>query len=430
MKSLVPITMSFLLLSCAWQSHAQLDSCNAFIQGNYVEIGVNWNGAYGSSSNAPAGYHPRGASPIVNSAACDSILHGTSNNELGFVADPDKDGWAVGSPAYYGDYYLPGYPQEGWSILSGGSQANVWNGPSNMHPSSVCDTRITGSNTMYYIAGGTKIAVWEGIYDSIQITQTTELDTTKTYFITHVKFKNTSHQPRTNVYYMRTLDPDNDITLSGDYTTKNKIESQYPGAAPFISTWGVHFTGAYLGLGTLDTPAKAFILKAGLMTSHRIDSIYNGYDSTVIYSDSNTIDAGIGLVFNVGTLNPVDSSIVAFAYMFKRTETDSALVATKHPFPAGPGDTTSHTGVNNTTTGNNNISIYPNPLKDGMSVSGLKNGDMITIYDMMGKKVDNWFVPADGSNTFNTTGLPAGMYILRVTDKSGNIKAKLPIQKL
>lgn len=430
MRSLKIFITALLTLTVA-QAQAQLDSCNAFLQGNYVEVGINWNGAYGSSSNAPAGYHPRGAAPVVNSVACDSTFHTSSNREIGFAADPDKDGWSVGTPAYYGDYYLPGYPQEGWSILSGGSQANVWNGPSNTHPSSVCDPRVTGSNTTYYISGTTKVAVWEGMYDSIQITQTTELDTTKTYFVTHVKFKNMGHNIKTNVYYMRTVDPDNDEALSGDFTTKNKIESQYPGAAPFISTWGLHYTAAYLGLGTVDTPAKAFVLKGGLMAAHRIDSIYNGYDSAnVLYSDSNTIDVGIGLVFNVGTLNPVDSSIIAFAYMFKRTETDSGLTATKKPFPTNPSDTTSHTGINTTHNNSKDISIYPNPMKDGMSVSGLHSGDAITVFDMMGRQAAQWFIYSDGSTAINTASLPAGMYILRIADKTGNIIARLPIQKL
>ena len=55
-------------------SHAQLVSGNAFLQGNYLEVGMASCGVYGSSVFAPSGYHTQGS------------------NYLGFVADVDKDG--------------------------------------------------------------------------------------------------------------------------------------------------------------------------------------------------------------------------------------------------------------------------------------------------------------------------------------------------
>src|ERR1700761_5952225 len=104
-------------------SFSQLSNCNVFLKGNYVEVGINVNGAYGSSTNAPAGYHPAGPASEYNPCTNDCA---TTN--LGFVADPDKNGWNVGVPNYFGDYFLPGIPQEGWSIMADGHQANSWNG--------------------------------------------------------------------------------------------------------------------------------------------------------------------------------------------------------------------------------------------------------------------------------------------------------------
>ena len=418
------VILCFVLV--AFQAQAQLDSCNAFIKGNYVEVGVNWNGAYGSSVYPPAGYYKTaGGSNIPNAAACDSV----PNIGLGFVADVDKDGWTTGSPAFYGDYFVPGYPQEGWSILSSGSQANAWNGSGSgsIHPSAACDPRIVGSNIAYFTLGAKRITVWQGMYDSIRITQVTSLDTTKLYFTTHVKFKNLSHSTKSNVYYMRTVDPDNDVVLSGDFSTKNKIVSNYPGAAPLISTWGVHYAKAYLGMATLDTPAKAFILKLGLTPSFRIDSIYNGYDTTVKYTDSLTADVGIGLVFNVGTLAASDSTVRAYAYVFRQVDNDSALSSTKSPFPL---DTAVVPNYVRNVANNSNMSIYPNPFKDAMTLSGLQAADVVTMFDMMGKKVEEWNISADGNKSFNTQNLPTGVYILRILDKNGTIKARMPIQKL
>src|ERR1022692_575080 len=109
----------FFFLCCfAGIAHGQLVNCNVFLQGSYLEVGININGAYGTSTDAPSGYHPRPDGGGLNNT-CTGICGG-STNVLGFVADPAEDGWTVGSPAYCGDYFLPGYPQEGWSIEVGG----------------------------------------------------------------------------------------------------------------------------------------------------------------------------------------------------------------------------------------------------------------------------------------------------------------------
>ena len=98
------VTVLLLCLPLALQ--AQIVGANAFMQGTYVEIGVNTCGAYGSGSAPPAGYHP---SPFLSG--------------LGFVADSDQDGWDVGTPEYCGDYFVPGSPVEGWQIQIDG---NTW----------------------------------------------------------------------------------------------------------------------------------------------------------------------------------------------------------------------------------------------------------------------------------------------------------------
>lgn len=82
---------------------AQIVGANAFMKGDFVEVGINACGAYGSNAAPPAGYHP-------------NVFSG-----MGFVADSDMDGWASGSPNYCGDYFVPGSPVEGWQIQIGGA---------------------------------------------------------------------------------------------------------------------------------------------------------------------------------------------------------------------------------------------------------------------------------------------------------------------
>ncbi|HMX04269.1 MAG TPA: hypothetical protein PKE14_06340, partial [Chitinophagales bacterium] len=65
---------------------AQIVGANVFLKGNYVEVGINTCGAYGTPSAPPAGYHP-------------------TEGGLGFVADWESDGWGSGTPVYCGDYF-------------------------------------------------------------------------------------------------------------------------------------------------------------------------------------------------------------------------------------------------------------------------------------------------------------------------------------
>lgn len=45
----------------------------------------------------------------------------------GFIADYDRNGWSSGSPAFSGDYFIPGSPVEGWVAewTDGGNFATV-----------------------------------------------------------------------------------------------------------------------------------------------------------------------------------------------------------------------------------------------------------------------------------------------------------------
>ncbi|MFI5170820.1 MAG: hypothetical protein ACHQFW_00430, partial [Chitinophagales bacterium] len=64
------------LIFCIQNLTAQIVGANAFLKGNFVEVGINQCGAYGSGNTPPVGYHPNPGLP-----------------GLGFVADWESDGW-------------------------------------------------------------------------------------------------------------------------------------------------------------------------------------------------------------------------------------------------------------------------------------------------------------------------------------------------
>jgi len=320
-------------------ARAQMDSCNVFLQGNYLEVGINWNGAFGTSSSAPTGYHPKGSLGGITDCK-GSCYSGTSN--LAFVADPDKDGWTVGSPyTYIGDYCLPGLPQEGWSIMADSMQGNAWNGYGCSSSPGILDNSIYGGNVSYSSFGSARNSAWEGDFDSITVAQITTIDVNKLYATVQVSFRNIGNVARKNAYYLRTMDADNTQAEGGQYTTINKIEAQVPNALSrtIVSSLGLSASSApvpsaYLALGTNDCRARAFIIKSTFYPSvGNLDSIYGKYGGkgdTVYYKyrGTDTADEAIGLVFRLGDLEPGALTTITFAYLFDKADIDSILTPT------------------------------------------------------------------------------------------------------
>jgi hypothetical protein len=79
---------------------SQITSSQAFLMGQYAEVGVRANGAFGSTT-VPAGFHSN------------------VSNCLGFRVDRDKDGWGTTSNTDDGDFFCPGSPYEGWELKVG-----------------------------------------------------------------------------------------------------------------------------------------------------------------------------------------------------------------------------------------------------------------------------------------------------------------------
>ena len=319
---------------CGKKAVAQMVGDNVFLKGNYVEVGVAPNGGFGTTANAPAGYHPR----TGTSFSFFDPLAGTSStlaNNLGFVADYGMDGWAVGTPGYFGDYYLPGDPQEGWAIQVGGVESDAYI-PSYMTGSTGFTGSLAGTNTGYSVTGTMKRAFWQGTNGALQIRQTTALDVNKLYFTVNVVLVNTAATAMNNIYYIRTVDPDNEETITGSYTTNNTITYQMDAQSRvLVSATGTTYTNAYLGLGTKDCRAKCCIFDgAGLAPGYSLDAIYNETGTGYLYAlgSSDVQDVGIGLVYKIGNLAAGDSTELTYAYILNAAYIDSALNATSPPF--------------------------------------------------------------------------------------------------
>jgi gliding motility-associated-like protein len=133
---------------------------------------------------------------------------------------------------------------------------------------------------------------------------------------------------------MRTVDPDNEVSYTSNFTTKNKIAYQLPNTSnkTLVTASGLQYQNSYLGLGTKDCQAKCFILPAGLFPLADLVSIYDGTASGYIYADSSTRDVGIGLIFKIGSLAPGDSTTFSYAYILNENDLDEAFTQTEPGF--------------------------------------------------------------------------------------------------
>ncbi len=429
-------------LLSAQTSNAQMVSGSVFLKGHYVEVGIGALGYYGSDTTAPAGYHPH-------------LIGGVPANRVGFVADPLMTGWDTAAAHHYmGDYFLPGSPFEGWDIQIGGKRCEAYNnGPtaiSFMYGGGM--GTCFGYNTGYATSGSTVSATWQGTADSVTITQVTTLDTMDFYFTVKVTLTNTAVAPKNDIYYFRSLDPDNDETWTGGgFPTNNTIDLQMPAAtASMVTAVGMSSTLPPLSLGSPDTASRAVIYNSWPITSTTdLATVYNetwGGGTGAFYTAgvNHPGDIAIGLIMNVphlatvdsagdsvlrttssGMLHPANTASFTYFYAFSTAGADSAIARLNRGY-SGTG--TLSTGIHQV---NTDINVYPNPAKNLVNITGLNTTDHVSVYNMMGQTViNNQQATTQGLNTISLNNLPAGAYVLIVTDENGAIRSRVPVRKM
>ena len=303
-----------LILFALFQSNyssAQIYGANQIgLPGHWLEIGQTNYGAFGATT-PPAGYHPYPA--------------GTN---LAEVYDYGHDGWTTGAPPLMGDYTYPGSPYEGWGIqvtnASGLNWAFVSNGA--ITPGSAAGPLATlnGANTTYSNTGGSLIGNWAGTTagGQLAIKMETRVDTNASWVVVTAKLYNTGATALNNIYYFRGCDPDNDEAHGGSFTTNNHVTYQNDADHRVgVTGIGTVYTYAYLQLCTKDARAKAFVDPSWTRDFSVSDlSLTNAGSSPAGCTFTPLVnvpgDYGIGLVYQICSICPHDSTFVSYAYTF------------------------------------------------------------------------------------------------------------------
>ncbi|MEZ5013464.1 MAG: gliding motility-associated C-terminal domain-containing protein [Chitinophagales bacterium] len=291
-----------LFIGTTAKMQAQIVGANCYLKGNFVEVGINTCGAYGSNTAPPAGYHP-------------------TESGLGFVADSDEDGWDVSFPPYCGDYFVPGSPVEGWGVQIGAS--------TKYNTDQFCSPfNIPGAITDYSYTGGIYTGVWEGdiAASNLHITQYTTLPENALYFVTRTLFCNNGLTPIDDVWYMRNVDPDNDQPWSGDFTTDNTVVYNPPlDPDALVTSEGLTY-GCFLGIGAKDPEARVAYGNFST-TDGTPEQVWNGLVGYSLTGEE-VGDIANSIAFYIGTIEPGECKCVAFAYILNADDLDEALEAT------------------------------------------------------------------------------------------------------
>ncbi len=335
MKKLYFLVFITFLSAVAQTSYAQMVGATCFLQGRYTEIGIQGNSSFGPNSGSPAGYHPHSPGTGVGAA-------------LAEVYDYGHDGWAVGAPPFMGDYTYPGSPFEGWTVQANGGRVQGYQGSGTGYTFSGGGTIAGGGMTGYSNApgplgyvGNTIRGFWQGnmVGGTLLVKTETRVDTMGSAVTMTTKFYNTGASPINGIYYWRSCDPDNDQTWpGGGFPTNNYITWQNDIIHRVgVTAYGNSATKPPITLCTKDCRAVACIynswglsVASDLATGWAMTSTFGG-TSYYNVGVNHPGDIGIGIIFNVGTLNPGDSDFVSCAYVFNDTAGIDSVGAFREP---------------------------------------------------------------------------------------------------
>jgi hypothetical protein len=290
-------------------SGIRADMPPVYLQGTFIELGIAEAGSCGiTTTPAPAGYHP--------------WYYG-----IGFIADFNMDGWAVGTPPYSGDYFLPGSPYEGW-LLEYTYQATdyTFQNAQAVGYYDVPQTSLTNTSS-----GTTNSAVWVGTAtgggQSVKVSQAFHFSDTDAKFLIDVTLTNTGTEPLQDVEYARAVDPDQEQNITGDYTTSNYVGHEPDGTNNLAQVVGNGLVyGIPMGLQITHPNAKAHC--------NPEDFPGAGFGSLAIFSPDEPLDntnaptqgaplvtdAGVSVAIRFPVLNPGQSASFTVIYVLNESE--------------------------------------------------------------------------------------------------------------
>lgn len=261
--------------------------------GNYIEVGVSKAGSFGTASAAPSGFHQ----------TCGGI--GLS---------VDGDGFDTGNPPTTGDFFLPGTPEEsftvGYRVGSEGAAPTKYTNAERMDEAgiSTVTTDTTADDTLSATTSGTTSD------NNLDIKQKVSFKVNDKFFKNTITYTNKGTSTLYDVRYMRSVDPDQDEVLNSSFETYNCVLENFPQDSRAI----VRATGAVtkepIFLISTDSRARASSFgfdsegEYGFKNRDPYDPNAYNIDGSILKTPETLVDKAIAITFSLGNLEPGQST--------------------------------------------------------------------------------------------------------------------------
>lgn len=274
----------------------------------------------------------------------------------GFIVDYGRDGWGTGTPPFSGDYFVPGSPAEGWVAewTEGSTSFNTVNKGLMQQNGMMPPTHIEITSHE-----NKQASFWVGKTGNLRVSKVTQFSdsgsasTDDLHFSTSVTLKNEGTSPITNLYYMRTVDPDQEQEHTGKYATSNWVDSQrfVNGETPsnraegptgsactsaqaangectnkcFVAAVGQTYAATYCGLGAINSHCR--VNHWGFNNNDASDSWANTLWQSHSEGNRRNWDEAIQLHFFYETIQPGATVQFNYAYVLGAAALDPAMQA-------------------------------------------------------------------------------------------------------
>lgn len=253
--------------------------------GNYIEVGVSKAGSFGTASAAPKGFHP----------TCSGI--GLS---------VDGDGFDIGNKPTTGDFFLPGTPEESFTVgYKSGSASAIPTNYTNAERVSRVDIPTVTDDTS---SGDTLSSLTSGITkdSNLEIKQKISFKVNDKFFKNSITYTNKGTSTLYDMRYMRSFDPDQDAVLHSAFETYNCVLENFPQDSRAIVRAKGKVTKEPIFFISTDERARASTF--GFDNRDPYSSMAYDVDGSKLKKPEALRDEAIAITFALGNLAPGEST--------------------------------------------------------------------------------------------------------------------------
>ena len=304
------IALTIFLIVCTSTGFSQIYGGEGYLIGTAAEVGISGQWGYEGSD--------------INLGQPPTPIHFRSNsfNLFGFVADPTFSGWVN----FDGDFFTPGSPENGWGLEVGGS-----NGVSLHNNCSNGINDIPGALSNYVNNAGCMSIDWSGGTSSsgvdVSVDITYSMKQNDLFYTTEVTITNDGATALDSIFYYRNVDPDNNVELSGSYTTTNTIVANPPSMCNKAHVTAEQSTpwNSYLGFAAI---GENFRVCHGGFSNRNASNMWFGNPAlplTTTVGAVNVADEAISLSYLIETIPPGGSESFKFVVILNAADADAAF---------------------------------------------------------------------------------------------------------